>query len=830
MSGNCTWLGEYWWATVKLVVTGPVAGPAVTRARTVTCSPAVNGRLGMKLSPVPVEYGRSTPVCLPLREPVTATEEIVVPLPPRKLICVAGDASGVPGCGETATGFVAAARAIATVPGTSTLAEEVPPHAISATAQPVSVSAGEITRSRRIGPAGYRARRSLPPVPPFCGNSYFRPVAMWHASRLGPRATRCLAGNPADMRRYVLTILGVAVLAWGVLALVLGSASLKLGAGSAGASPACLPASAGASAALSGTAVDVSPAPGSVTANPHTQISFLGASASSITAVAVRGTHSGAHAGALRPYSQGDGASFVPSTAFDAGEQVTVTATVSGRPVSFSFQVDTPYPTAATPDFHNPKAAPADYQSFYTEPGVQAPVLTVTTPDRDPAAGDVFTTNGPGPGAYGPLIYSPQGKLVWFDDLPGAQTAEDLALQSYEGAQALTWWEGRVLEYGFGQGEDVVMNDRYQVIARVHGGNGLPADLHDFQLQPHGIAYITAFNPIRCNTTSVGGVKDGTVTDTAIQEIDMKTGLVRWEWHSLDHVGAGESEVEASKSQTPWDYFHINSIDPEPNGDLLISARSTWAMYQLQAGSGRVLWRLGGKKSSFKMGPGTQTAWQHDARMQPDGEITVFDDGSNPPIHKQSRGLRIALDEARHEARLVASYEHPDPPLLAASQGSMQTLEDGNSVIGYGGVPEITEYSPGGAVLFDAHLPYDMSFFRAYRHPWSALPATPPAAFSSQDDTGEETIVYASWNGATGVTSWRAARRLERRLAGEQGDDRLDRVRERGDPARELPIRRGPGTVGERPRARHLAARQDDRLLRLAPAHGNGQVSDSAPV
>ena len=85
----------------------------------------------------------------------------------------------------------------------------------------------------------------------------------------------------------------------------------------------------------------------------------------------------------------------------------------------FGFHVDTPYPTANVPAFPNPPAAPADYQSFDTLPGVQAPILTVTTPDRDPAAGDIFTTNGPGPGRYGPLIYTPQGKLVWFDQLSG---------------------------------------------------------------------------------------------------------------------------------------------------------------------------------------------------------------------------------------------------------------------------------------------------------------------------------------------------------------------------------------------------------------------------
>jgi hypothetical protein len=312
-----------------------------------------------------------------------------------------------------------------------------------------------------------------------------------------------------------------------------------------------------------------------------------------------------------------------------------------------------------------------------------------------------------------------------------------------------------VLSLGFGEGEDVVMSSRYQTLARIPGANGLHADLHDFQLAPHDIAYITAFNPIRCDLESVKGARGGAIVDTAIQEIDMQTGLVRWEWHSLDHIGASESEVEVPRDTTPWDYFHLNSIDPEPDGDILVSARSTWAGYLLQAATGRVIWRLGGNKSSFKMGPGTRMAWQHDGRMLPDGELTFFDDGSNPPIHRQSRALRIELDLATHEARLASAYTHANPPLLAASQGNMQTLPDGNAVVGYGGVPAISEYAAAGSLLLDAHLPLDMSFYRAFRFPWSARPLSPPAVLASLDDTGEETIVHASWNGATGVSSWR---------------------------------------------------------------------------
>jgi hypothetical protein len=563
------------------------------------------------------------------------------------------------------------------------------------------------------------------------------------------------------MKRNGLIVLLVALVAGIAVAIVLGAGGLSSSHSSAqsGSSPACLPATLDRSARLQGLAVNVSPAPETDTASPYTQISFLGVPVTDIHEVSVVGRRSGYHAGQLHGYSQGDGASFTPDTPFAAGERVTVRAVVDagngGKPILFGFRVDTPYPTASVSQFPNPPAAPADYQSFYTMPGVQAPILSVTVPDRDPAAGNILTTNGPGPGQYGPLIYTPQGRLVWFDKLSGDETAEDLSEQTYEGRPALTWWKGRVLSLGFGQGEDIVMNSNYQTVASIAGGNGLKADLHDFQIAPHEIAYVTAYNPIHCDLTQVKGAPGGTIVDTAIQEIDMKTSLVRWEWHSLDHVGASESEVQVPTDTTPWDYFHLNSIDPEPDGEILISGRSTWAGYQLEGGSGKVLWRLGGTRSSFRMGPGTETAWQHDGRILPDGEVTFFDNGSNPPIHHQSRAVRITLDFKTHEARLASALTHPNPPLLAASQGNMQTLADGNTVVGYGGAPAISEHAKGGSLLFDAHLPLDQSFYRAFRFPWSGRPLSPPAILASLNNAGEETIVHASWNGATEVTSWR---------------------------------------------------------------------------
>jgi hypothetical protein len=117
--------------------------------------------------------------------------------------------------------------------------------------------------------------------------------------------------------------------------------------------------------------------------------------------------------------------------------------------------------------------------------------------------------------------------------------------------------------------------------------------------------------------------------------------------------------------------------------------------------------------------------------------------------------LVIKLDLKARSAKLVSSYQHPSPKLLAASQGNMQTLADGNTLLGYGGVPAISEFSKSGTLLFDAHQPYDMSFYRAFRFPWSARPSSPPVVLATLNDTGEETIVHASWNGATDVASWR---------------------------------------------------------------------------
>jgi hypothetical protein len=528
------------------------------------------------------------------------------------------------------------------------------------------------------------------------------------------------------------------------------------------ASPNCVPAKLNVSAALAGGQVTVSPGPETRDASPTTQISLLGAPAGELSNVNVKGSRSGAHAGRLLAYSQGDGASFVPSKPFSPGESVSVSADLisAGKttPFAWSFVVSVPDTTtnSSSSASTTPTPPPREYESFHSRPSLRPPDVTVSSEDNT-ATGDMFLAPYSGIGQYGPMILNEHGELIWFDPIPAGARAADLRVQSYEGKPVLTWWQDPLVAGGSKTAGVVIANSSYQDIAVVRAGNGYQPDLHEFTITPQGTALITVYAAIDCDTSAVGGTRDGAVADTLLQEIDLKTGLVMYEWHSLDHVSLQSTYVSAAPTgrSEPLDYFHINSIDVAQNGDLLVDSRNTWALYDISSKSGQVQWQLGGKHSSFKLGPGVATAWQHDARQQPDGAITFFDNGAFPQVHRQSRAIEVALDPANMTASLVRSYEHENP-LVAGSQGNVQSLPGGDWMVGWGQAGYLSEIDASGRVLFNAHLPPDWESYRTYIFPWSGHPPQAPAvAVVPSPSGGGAASVYVSWNGATEVSSWR---------------------------------------------------------------------------
>jgi hypothetical protein len=516
--------------------------------------------------------------------------------------------------------------------------------------------------------------------------------------------------------------------------------------------------------------LDVLPFPGTPDAAPGSDIYLPAAARSQIVSIHATGSRSGAHTGDLSAQPAGAGSAFTPTRPFVPGETVTVAATLRSdaagaaagarhsSTLRWSFGIAYPGSADANsiPPASRRPSTPRGTHTFVTHPSFHPPVVRVGKVP-DPAAGDFFF--GPlSSGQDGPMIVNPQNHLVYYQ--PSAPSrgplVYDVDEQRYDGKPVLTYWEGRVVcPPCAGEGEDPILNGSYQTIHTVTAGDGYQkqgTDLHEFLVTRDGhneVAYVTIWSPVEANLESVGGPANGTTFDWIVQEIDIATNKVIWEWQSLGHVPLADSYTRYVPGQ-PYDYFHLNSIQQLPDGHVLISARDTWAVYSIDKKTGKISWELGGKRSSFKMGPGTRFYWQHDARLHRHGVFTVFDDGSTPKEEPQSRALEMHLGD--HRATLVHAFTHK-PPTLSAAEGSVQILPNRHVFVGWGGKPYFSEYSAGGAQIFGGSFVKPIHSYRAFRDTWIGTPSQPPAIAVRAPSGKDE--VYASWNGSTQVRHWR---------------------------------------------------------------------------
>jgi hypothetical protein len=355
----------------------------------------------------------------------------------------------------------------------------------------------------------------------------------------------------------------------------------------------------------------------------------------------------------------------------------------------------------------------------------------------------------------GLLIVDERGRPVWFRPLPRGVSATGLRVQRYRGKPVLTWAQGKSTGGpGHSKGVDVIADSAYHVIARIRAGNGLDADQHEFLLTPYGTALISSYNRRQADLSPVGGPADGTVYEGVVQEIDLATGRVVFEWHSLDHVSLDESfHALPRKPGIPWDYFHLNSINLDRDGNLLISARQTSAVYKIDHRIGRVIWRLGGKRSDFAPGPGVHFAYQHDAQPAGGDTVRIFDNHSNGQAGQPvSRVIWVRLDPGARRATLLRSVIHPGR-LSVGSQGNAQALPDRHLFVAWGSLGRVSEFNQRGRLLFDAALPSGYETYRAYRSPWVGRPSTRPQVGIAEAGVGLR--IDAIWNGATEVARWR---------------------------------------------------------------------------
>ena len=496
-------------------------------------------------------------------------------------------------------------------------------------------------------------------------------------------------------------------------------------------------------------------------AAPETTVIVRGAPVDELDDVTVTGSESGTHGGRWVAHPDGDGAAFEPGEPFAAGERVTVDA---GRGIAGADSDRTAFTIARAADAppppydDAPTPGKAGIHRFRSAPGLQPPAVEVETATPEAGDGLVFVAPKRGASRQGPLILDAQGEPVWFHPLPGDEQAFDFRTQEYQGKPVLTWWQGRVATYrGYGAGR--ILDTAYRPVKTVRMGNGYPVDAHEFQLTDKGTALMISYHVVPWDLSALGGRRDGILEDNVVQEVDIESGAVLFEWHTLGSIPLAESirpaPTKQGQAHDPW---HLNAVALDADGDFLLSARHTSTVYKIDRETGDILWRLGGKRSDYAMQPGAEFHLQHDARRGAENTISLFDNVAEdlPARGRRSRGLVLQLDEGDKTASVKAEFKHPGPAVLSGTQGSMQKLAGGGGFVGWGGAqPWMTEFGADGAAVWDARfLAPKVESYRAYRLPWSAPSGQGRPAVAARA-AGDGTDVWISWNGATGVAEWR---------------------------------------------------------------------------
>lgn len=505
--------------------------------------------------------------------------------------------------------------------------------------------------------------------------------------------------------------------------------------------------------AAAGLRVTATPGPAARNASIWSEISFRGVNAKRAGRITVRGSRSGRHGYTIRRHGEKRGFSLLLKRRLAPSERVSVRTRLhvyGARAGGYRFRTGN-LVSARSPRQRAVARPQTGQPGFVTRPGLTPSRMQITRRSGDASDQPLFV----GAKGGGATIYGADGEPIW--TRPGRIT--DFRPGRLNGRPVLTWFEAPTRGSGLKRNTYMIADRSYRIVRRVTPGNGLSADSHEFRLTGRGTAYVTGYRAQKRNLARFGLSRNGRVLDSIAQEVEIKTGRVIWEWHSLDHVPVAETYAKGPKRSTgPFDYFHINTVADTPDGNVLISGRNTGTAYKVNRRTGRVIWRLGGRRSNFRLGGKARFSWQHDTEPLGGNRLSVFDNATSPvaarPSRRQSRGLILKLDRKRKTARAAHVFLNPGRP-LASTQGNVQRLDNGNYLVGWGGRPLVSEHSPDGKLVFDARMTGLRSFYRAYRGTWRGRPQGRPAVAAKRLDSGDRTRLWISHNGDTETVTWR---------------------------------------------------------------------------
>ena len=384
-------------------------------------------------------------------------------------------------------------------------------------------------------------------------------------------------------------------------------------------------------------------------------------------------------------------------------------------------------------------------------------------------------------GQTGALMTDNDGNPLWFRPLSNVSLMNaDFKVQSLYGNPVLTFWQGTIAtspaytNLPAGGAEPgacfYILDNHYNVIQTISAFKGFTADEHELLITPKNTALFFGSKVVSMDLRPYGGPQQGAIHDFSIQEVDLATNQLIFFWDALDHIPLNSTHMpvsSATESSNVWDPYHLNSLGLiSGSEDILFSGRNTWTIYRLNRSTGNFVWQLTGDGTGdFSIPEEGLFSWQHDARFLPGNVISMFNDNccgyesSVPTGNIPSHGLILSLDLTNMVANVQSSYYH-NPNVNSSSQGNTQNLANGNKFLGFGSYGYFTEYAAQGNnentswvnVLYSAQMPGNNISYRTYRNTWIGKPAYPPDI--AVNTANNQTIVYASWNGATEVAGW----------------------------------------------------------------------------
>jgi len=302
-----------------------------------------------------------------------------------------------------------------------------------------------------------------------------------------------------------------------------------------------------------------------------------------------------------------------------------------------------------------------------------------------------------------PAIFDANGVPVWWTS-PAAPTAFAQLLPDGNFA----WIASN------GEAQEIELNG---TVVHTIEPSGAATDWHDLTLLPNG-DYLVTVDTDRDNVNLAAAwgppyPTDATVADPVIEEVQ-PGGTVVWSWDAMDHIPVDETDPQwqGVLAGSAYDAYHWNSIEPVLTGNALTgfiaSFRHLDSVFEVSLPSGDVAWKLGGSNTPQSLAisgdpifnAGSHFGGQHDATLEPDGTLSLYDDGTN--LGRAPRVVDYAIDTTTAPGTATYEFSYSDPTAAATSGccGSARRLNGGDWVIGWGGTGRVTEASTAGARVF----------------------------------------------------------------------------------------------------------------------------------